>query len=104
MKLEKPLFQSALPHQDAVVPSRISTAGNNNIERNTYIHNHPPFLKKQSSNNLSGHNRQSDGEKPRTHIIKVDLESSKHKNLKKTQHVNRVKDIYHKEIQYVIRI
>jgi hypothetical protein len=34
-------------------------------------------------------------------LIKVDLESSKHKKLKVTQHVNRVKDIYHSEIQYV---
>lgn len=38
----------------------------------------------------------------RTFVIKVDLESSKHKKLKVTQHVNRVKDIYHREIQYVV--
>lgn len=37
----------------------------------------------------------------RKFVIKVDLEASKHKKLKVTQHVNKVKDIYHSEIQYV---
>lgn len=37
----------------------------------------------------------------RKHVIKVDIESSKHKNLKKTQHINRIKEIYNNEIQYV---
>ncbi len=37
----------------------------------------------------------------RKFVIKVDLEASKHKKLKLTQHVNKVKDIYNSEIQYV---
>jgi hypothetical protein len=37
----------------------------------------------------------------RKYVIKVDIESSKHKNLKKTQYINRVKEIYNNEIQYV---
>lgn len=37
----------------------------------------------------------------RRYVIKVDIGSSQHKNLKRAQYINRLKEIYNKEIQYV---
>ena len=58
-------------------------ANNNNDSRGTSVQGRPSMREAQK------------------YVIKVDIETSKHKNLKRTQYINRIKDIYSSEINYV---
>jgi hypothetical protein len=63
--------------------SRREPKGQNNESRATSIQGRPSIREGQK------------------YVIKVDIETSKHKNLKRTQYINRVKEIYSSEINYV---